>query len=117
VATEFEIEKAGEESDDTAFSIHPKKGAIPPESTFPVTIKYQPKLVGVWSNAHYTIQSKGGNYLNLSCFGVGIGYDVHLSAKSMNFGEVSLGNTTNRLVNVTNNSELPTSFQFLVDGK
>lgn len=46
-----------------------------------------------------------------------MGYDVHLSAKNMNFGEVTLGNSTNRLVNVVNNSDLATSFQFLVDQK
>jgi Abnormal spindle-like microcephaly-assoc'd, ASPM-SPD-2-Hydin len=33
----------------------------------------------------------------------------------MNFGEVSKGNSTSRIVNVVNDSDLATSFQFLVD--
>ena len=33
----------------------------------------------------------------------------------MNFGEVSKGNSTNRIINVVSDSDLATSFQFLVD--
>lgn len=117
VPTHFKIEKEKSEDEDSAFSVGVKKGYIPPGESFAVVFKFQPKLVGVCSNAHYTIRSKGGNHISISCFGIGIGYDVHLSAKSMNFGEVSLKNTTNRLVNVVNNSDLATSFQFLVDKK
>lgn len=117
VPTYFKIEKEKAEDEDTSFSVGVKKGFIPPGESFAVAFKFQPKLVGVCSNAHYTIRSKGGNFISISCFGVGIGYDVHLSAKNMNFGEVSQGNTTNRLVNVVNNSDLATSFQFLVDKK
>jgi hypothetical protein len=115
VSTYFKIEKEPNEEEDGSFTIATKKGYIPPGESFAIAFKFQPKLVGVCNNAHYTIRSKGGNYISISCFGVGIGYDVHLSAKSMNFGEVSLSNTTNRLVNVVNNSDLATSFQFLVD--
>jgi len=115
VSTYFKIEKEKTEDEDTSFSVASKKGFIPPGETFSLMFKYQPKLVGVCSNAHYTIRSKGGNYISISCFGVGIGYDVHLSAKSMNFGETSFGNKITRLINVVNNSDLATSFQFLVD--
>lgn len=117
VGTHFKIKKAASEDEDTAFTVGVKKGFIPAGESFSVQFKYQPKLVGVCSNAHFTIQSKGGNYISISCFGVAIGYDVHLSAKSINFGEVFFGNTTNRLVNVVNNSDLATSFQFFVGQK
>lgn len=43
------------------------------------------------------------------------GYDVQLSSKSVHFGEVQTEQTTNRLLNVVNNSDLPTSFQFFTD--
>lgn len=115
VPTYFKVTKEPSEEEDQAFSATVRKGMIPPGESVAVPFKFQPKLVGVCSNAHYTIRSKGGNFISISCFGVGIGYDVHLSAKTMNFGEVSLGNTTNRLVNVVNDSDLATSFQFLVD--
>ena len=117
VATFFRIEKEANEEEDKTFAVDTKKGFIPPGDSYSISFKFQPKLVGVCSNAHYIVSCKGGNDVSISCFGVGIGYDVHLSAKSMNFGEVSLNNTTNRLVNVVNNSDLATSFQFLVDQK
>ena len=41
----------------------------------------------------------------MSWYGVGIGYDVHLSAKSMNFEEVSKGNSIYRIVNVVKDSD------------
>jgi hypothetical protein len=117
VPTYFRIEKEESEQDDTAFTVGTKKGQIPPGESFAVSFKFQPNLVNVPSNAHYTIKAKGEIKISISCYGVGIGYDVHLSAKSMNFGEVSLGNSLNRLVNVVNNSDLEASFQFLVDQK
>lgn len=42
---------------------------------------------------------------------------MSLSAKSIHFGEVSLGNNTNRLLNIINDSDLPTTFQFFTDDK
>ena len=39
-----------------------------------------------------------------------MGFKVHLSVSSIHFGEVSIGNNTNRLLNIINDSELPTTF-------
>jgi hypothetical protein len=117
VPTLFKIEKAKSEDEDTSFNVTPKKGLIPPGESYSLTFRYKPRLVGVCSNAHFTVKSKGGNKIDVSAFGVGTGYDVHLSAKSMNFGETSFGNNITRLINVVNNSDLATSFQFLVDSK
>lgn len=35
----------------------------------------------------------------------------------MHFGEVQFGSTTNRMLNIINDSDLPTSFQFFTDDK
>ena len=40
---------------------------------------------------------------------------MHLNAKTINFGEVSIGKRNTRLLNVENYSPLPTKFQFYVD--
>jgi hypothetical protein len=37
--------------------------------------------------------------------------------RSIHFGEVQLGSNTNRLLNINNDSDLPTSFQFFTDDK
>lgn len=42
---------------------------------------------------------------------------MSLSVKSMHFGEVQLASNTNRLLNIINDSELPTTFQFFTDDK
>ena len=47
--------------------------------------------------------------------GEALGMDVCLSTKSIHFGEVQLQSTTNRLLNICNNSSEPTSFQFYTD--
>lgn len=63
----------------------------------------------------FKVSAFGGNQIEFSCRGEADGYDVELSAKSVHFGEVQAEQTTNRLLNVVNNSDLPTSFQFFTD--
>lgn len=62
----FRIDKESNEDDDKTFTVDTKKGFIPPGDTYSVSFKFQPKLVGVCSNAHYKISCKGGNDLNIS---------------------------------------------------
>lgn len=52
----------------------------------------------------------GGNTLKLVVSGEALGMDVMLSTKSIHFGEVQLQSTTNRLLNICNDSSEPTSF-------
>lgn len=44
-----------------------------------------------------------------------MGFDVELSSKSLHFGEVQVDTETNRILNVINNSDLPTQFQLGTD--
>ena len=76
-----------------------------------------PTIVGLFSCSQYLIKTLGGNELQFSCYGEAIGFDVQLSTKSVHFGEVQLHSNTNRLLNIINNSDLPTQFQFLNDSK
>ena len=59
--------------------------------------------------------STGGNELSFNCKAVALGFDVELSAKTLHFGEVQIETETNRILNVVNNSDLPTSFQLNTD--
>lgn len=54
------------------------------------------------------MQSAGGNELRFMCKGVALGFDVELNVKSLHFGEVTIDTQTNRILNVVNNSDLPT---------
>lgn len=111
VPTNFIIERVqSEENKDPAFSLDSYEGIIPPKAAFSIEVKYVPTLVGTFSCSQYKISVRGGNTLDLTCQGIAKGFDVSLSSKTIHFGEVSQGNTTNRLLNIVNNSELPTSF-------
>ena len=73
-----------------------------------ITVIYEPTIVGSFSNTQYSINILGGNELKLSCTGQALGSDVMLSTKSIHFGEVQLESTTNRLLNIINESDQPT---------
>jgi hypothetical protein len=57
----------------------------------------------------------GGNEMKLSVTGQANGIEVSLSSKSVHFGEVQLTSVTNRLLNIINESDQPTTFQFFTD--
>lgn len=53
--------------------------------------------------------------LGFSCKGEAEGFNVELSSKTLHFGEVNVDTETNRILNVVNNSDLPTHFQLNAD--
>lgn len=91
------------------------EGELLPSQIAKVTVTYTPLIAGVKSFCLFKVSAFGGNQIEFSCRGEADGYDVDLSAKSVHFGEVQAEQTTNRLLNVVNNSDLPTSFQFFTD--
>lgn len=110
VSAVFQIEKINDDGKDLAFSLDNYQGTIPPSSTFKVGVKFVPQIVGQISCTQYKIKTVGGNELQFSCLGQTTGFNVSLSVKSIHFGEVLLGTNTNRLLNIINESDLPTQF-------
>lgn len=117
VAAKFAIEKVSDDGKDVAFSLEQYDGMIPPGGVFEITVKYIPSIVGSISCTRYSIKTVGGNQLTFSCTGEATGFKVGLSSQSIHFGEVQHGSTTNRLLNIVNASDLPTTFQFITDKK
>ena len=115
VPTNFEITKVSDDGKDQSFSLSTTKGHLNPGQISTITLKYTPSIAGTVSCAYYKISAAGGNELEFSCKGQADGYDVQLSASSIHFGEVQHQSMTNRLLNVHNSSDLPTSFQFITD--
>lgn len=111
----FKIDKDASDSSLDGFTISPNEGEIPPGESFSVTVTYAPKIMGVSSSAKYWVKTHHGNKINIYATGNSLGVDACLSSRSINFGEVHLGNNTNRVVNVENWSSLPTKFQFNTD--
>lgn len=117
VPAEFNVERVNDDGKDIAFSIDNYHGVIPPGSSFKIIVKFIPSVVGQTSCTQYRVKVVGGNDLNFSCVGQADGFNVSLNVKSIHFGEVQIGNNTNRLLNICNDSELPTTFQFFTDDK
>lgn len=117
VPATFSVEKVSDDGKDPAFSIDNYNGVIPPGASFKITVKYVPSVVGLASCTQYKVKTIGGNDLSFSCIGHAEGFDVKLSANSIHFGEVQFGSNTNRLLNICNDSDLPTTFQFFTDDK
>lgn len=53
--------------------------------------------------------------MNFECTGIATGFLFYFNTMSINFGEIKLGSTTNRLLTVNNDSDLPAKFEFFND--
>ena len=115
VPTRYTIEKVNDDGKDNAIQVDHTQGELTPGSITKVTVTYTPQLAGVKSYCLFKVSAFGGNQIEFSCRGEADGYSVELSSKTVHFGEVQAQQTTNRLLNVVNDSDLPTSFQFFTD--
>jgi len=69
VPAKFTVEKVNDDGKDVSFSIDNYSGTIPPNTSFKITVKYIPTIVGVTSCTQYRIITVGGNNLGFSCVG------------------------------------------------
>ena len=67
------------------------------------------------SCTHFKIICEGGNEITVQCTGQSKGIDIKPSSTFVNFGEVRLGSSTNRLLTINNNSEITGVFEVLTD--
>ena len=115
VPTSYTVEKVSDDGVDASIQVDHASGNLTPGARAKVTVNYTPQIAGVLSFTKFKVKSHAGNELQIVCKGQAKGYEVELSSKTVNFGEVQIDNTTNRLLNVINASDLPTSFQFITD--
>ena len=100
---------------DTAIQIDFTEGSLLPGERANLTVTFTPCLATATSFVTFKVSSFAGNSIEFTAKGSAKGYDVALSTTSIHFGEVNLQSSTNRLINVVNMSDLPTSFQFFSD--
>jgi hypothetical protein len=115
VPTHFDIEKVTDDGKDHSLRLSHNKADLAPGATSTVLVTYTPSIPDVITCAYFKVISTGGNELTFQCRGQAEGYNVEMSAKSLHFGEVNINTETNRILNVMNNSDLPTSCQFITD--
>lgn len=112
----FNISRVEEDNfKDSAFALDYYHGEIPPKASFLVRITYSPSIVDLISCSHFNINCSGGNVVDFECKGVASGVDVSFNQKSINFGEIKLGQQISRLLVLQNNSDIPTQFQVFND--
>lgn len=92
-------------------SLSHETAQLQPNSSNTVSVTYTPRIQDITTCAYFKVSTNGGNNLSFTCRAVALGFDVELSAKSLHFGEVQVDTETNRILNVVNNSDLPTQFQ------
>ena len=74
-----------------------------------------PQIAGLSYNTQLKVESTSGNELRLYCQAKSASFDVRLSSRSINFGEVKLENTCSRAITLQNNSDGDTDYQFFND--
>ena len=84
------MEKVTDDGKDTAIQVDHSKGSINPGEIIKVTVNYTPQIAGVTSQTLFKVSAFGGNQIQFSCKGVADGYNVELSSKTVQFGEVQV---------------------------
>lgn len=111
------------ESDvDQVFSYSTTQGVIPPEEDVQLRVTYKPTSSGNFSTSRFDITTAGGNVLQMKLTGSCVGPAVTLSHRSINFGDVHLGDkqvdgtreaaTLKRSFQLINGSDVPIDYSF-----
>lgn len=115
VKAEYTLEPVNDDGKDNSVILSTMGGTIAPGASATILVTFCPTLVGQFTSRQFAIKVKGGNELKLVTIGQSNGVDVALSTQSIHFGEVQLTHSTNRLLNIINDSDQATSFQFFND--
>jgi hypothetical protein len=75
---------------------------------YSVKVNYQPKFVDTFTLSGAKLQCESGNEVNLNLKGYSHRFNVTFSTNSINFGEIKLETTLNKVLTIYNNSELDT---------
>jgi hypothetical protein len=78
-------------------------------------VVYAPKATGTFSCESFTLSTAGGNKVSLTCQGTAAGPRLQLSSRVFAFGNVRLGQAPSKVLYLENCSDVPLSFEFLVE--
>lgn len=90
VPTAYTIEKVNDDGKDFAIQVDHTEGLMSPGQIVKVTVTYTPQMAGVSSFTLFKVSAFGGNQIEFSCKGMADGYDIQLSTKTVQFGEVQV---------------------------
>lgn len=81
---------------------------VPPKMSYSVKVNYQPRFVDSSTISSAKVICESGNQINLNLKGYSHKFNVNFSANSINFGEIKLDSTLNKVLTLYNNSDLDT---------
>jgi hypothetical protein len=91
------------------------RGTLLPNSYSVLRIVYTPKATGTFSCDSFSLSTAGGNKVSLTCQGTAAGPHLQLSSRVFAFGNVQLGQAPSKVLYLENCSDVPLSFEFLVE--
>mmetsp|Transcript_15768 Transcript_15768/g.37278 ORF Transcript_15768/g.37278 Transcript_15768/m.37278 type:complete len:1920 (+) Transcript_15768:72-5831(+) len=107
--------RALETGHDATMAIHPTAGTVPPDGKMMFSVAYSPAATGAFSSEHFEVSTPGGNKLILHMMGTSLVHRVHLEPRSVNFGDVALGNKSAKTIFLKNATNAPAKFVFMTD--
>lgn len=103
---------------ESVFFFTPNQGYVPPNSTTTLKATYEPVTTESFDLVNFEIKTPGGNKLKVTLQGYGVGPDITLSNRSVNFGDVSIEKRPEpikRVFTVTNNSDVDAAYDFKLE--
>ncbi|CAB4001244.1 Hypothetical predicted protein, partial [Paramuricea clavata] len=98
------------------FSCSQYHGIIAPQSTAKIKVQYAPSYPDASHVDYFEVNVLGATTCSvIKCVGKSKGPRVKFDTSSLGFGQVKSGGTITRILNIINDSDVNTAFQFLID--
>jgi hypothetical protein len=100
---------------DPAFKWSATSGKLPADSSVALIVKYTPLATGAFDCEYFDIVTPAGGIQKICCKGYAQPHDVQLAVTSINFGNLVLGKTSMRTVEIINQTNAQAFYQFVTE--
>lgn len=100
---------------DPAFKWSATSGKLPADSSVALVVRYTPLATGAFDCEYFDIVTPAGGIQKICCKGYAQPHDVQLAVSSINFGNLMLGKTSMRTVEITNHTNAQAFYQFVTE--
>ncbi|PRP79387.1 hypothetical protein PROFUN_12985 [Planoprotostelium fungivorum] len=111
VRTSYTISRQ-EPTSESFFVASTSHGSLEAGASACVTITFSSSCPGSTSSDTFVISTPGGNTVKVDCVAKSVGPKLTFSTTSFNFGSVTVGTITSRILTVQNHSKEPAQIQF-----
>lgn len=100
---------------DPAFKWNITSGKLPADSSVAVQARYKPLATGAFDCEYFDIVTPAGGLQRICCKGYAQPHDVKLQVNAINFGNLELGKTSMRTVEIVNQTNAQAFYQFVTE--